>query len=118
MRRELTPEEWLERKQHGNELAAALGRLADRPEYAPFKDAVYSTINSILIDAARNPVRDRARILKAMREFGGGLPSHIAEEAKLPEPDVQRMLDTLVEEKIAYRRGALYFLNEDRSARS
>ncbi len=92
-------------------------RLADREEFAPFKSLVYSCINSVLIDAARTPQRDRARILRSMREFGGGLPSDIAENAKLPAPDVAQTLDALVEENKVHRRGALYFLVDDQAAR-
>jgi hypothetical protein len=113
----LSPEEWLQRKLHGNELAAAMRRLADRAEMAPYKAHVYACINTILIDAARTPQRDRTRILRSMREFGGGLVADIAECAKLPAPDVERALGLLVEEKAAYRRGNLYFLTDDPTAR-
>lgn len=116
--RDLTPEDWLKRKLHGNEVAANLRRLADLAESAPYKSLIYSCINSILIEAARTPQRDRARVLKAMREFGGGVVSDIAENAKLPAPDVEHVLSLLVTEKLAYRssEGNLYFLTSDSAA--
>lgn len=114
-----SPEAWLRRKQTGNELAAQLRALADREQNEPFKQKVYACINDILIDAARTPARDRARVWKAMKEFGGGDTAHIAEHAKLPRAAVTDALRLLIAEGAAYESpaGKLYFLKHDPTAR-
>ena len=114
---DLTADERRRRKIRGNETAAELRRVADRVENRPFRAFLYSAINSILIEAARTPQRDCARIIKTMHEFGGGKIGEIAKDAKLPPRDVRRVVEAFVSEGVAYRsaEGDLYFLTSDRT---
>jgi len=91
-------------------------------QFPHFSPDLNSCINSVLIKGARTPERDRARVLKAMQQFGGGPIADIADEAKLPKEDVQAILDALILCGVVERfpRGKyeiLFFLKDSPEAR-
>lgn len=112
----------LARKLRGNELAAELRRVADRAEFAHYRALVYSCINTILLEAARTPERDRARVLKSLHEFGGGTVADVGAHVKLAPADVSNALGALVAARrvvtvsrsdVVGADATLYFLPDD-----
>jgi hypothetical protein len=119
---EPTTDDQLARKLAGSLLAEELRRLADRSGYEQFRAHVLSCVNSVLIDAARTPDKDRARVLKALHEFGGGTVADVAEQTKLTPAEARRYLAELcTSARIVVRRRTngdghavpLYFLPDD-----
>jgi hypothetical protein len=115
----------LARRLKGSLLAEDLRRLAERPEYAHYRALVLSCVNSVTIEAARTPEKDRRRILDALQEHGGGTLKDIAAQAKLPPVDARQTLARLLAEgRVTVRqrpdlRGAdalLYFRTDDPDA--
>lgn len=96
-------------------LVEELRRLVGQADYARYKPLLLSTINTILVDAARTPEKDRRRVLKALKEFGGGEVKHIAEHARLPVAEVAQVLASLISAKRVYEAsgGGLFFLPGD-----
>jgi hypothetical protein len=110
---ELTADERLRRKIDGNGVAAELRRISDRQENAPFRAHLLAAINTILVQSARTPEKDRTRVRWAMREFGGGEIEDIALYAKLPEEDTLRIVAEMCAAGEAKDGGGgLYFLKD------
>jgi hypothetical protein len=109
----------LARKLKAHELADNLRSLATLPRFAPFERHLQRCIASVLFEGARTPARDRARVVKAMKEFGGDTVREIAKLTRLPAVDVMPILLALVGEGVAYESSerGLFFLKGDNSAR-
>jgi hypothetical protein len=115
----LTPAALLQRKLYAHELADILRHLIDSTSFASFAPQLNVCMNSVLVEGARTPERDRARVLKVMHEYGGDSLREIAKLAKLSVTDVMPIMLALVGEGRAYESsaGGLFFLKSDKSAR-
>jgi hypothetical protein len=89
------------RTQRARAVAARLDSL--RAEFPEFARHIDSTVKAVKLEAKRTPARDLVAVLRALRQ-GCATLEEIADEARLPRSDAQRILSEQEQLRIVERR--------------